>query len=467
MTEQCPVSTTASIAQEPVEFPPGLLGRVAQYIFDSAPYPNKQVALAGSLALLAGISGRAFNVSGTGLNIYIALIGSTAIGKEAAQSGISQLLRAVAVGLPAALDFVGPSYFASGQALHKRLARTPSLIAPIGELGIKLASWGKVGANPASALWLALLLDVFGKSGGNQMLQGAEYSDKANNVPAINSPCLTLLGDSTPETWYAAFNPQLVSNGLAGRFITINAGSQQGEFSPSRLVEVPKDLADDLTTFCAGCLSATKPVDVELDDDAKAGSTDLRQAVRKKINSLDDEIARHLFGRVHLNVLKIAALVAVGRAPIGSTPIISIDDLAWASRVVCAGVDTTAHRVASGNIGEVAGDENKQLNAIMSEIKSYINRPFNDETDPKFGVNFDMHRDRVITQTYLSRKLLKKPAFKGNLSVGGTGALHKSLKALVDADILRPIPKPLMQKYGTLAVAFIVTYSISLTEGNE
>jgi hypothetical protein len=433
---------------------------VARYIYQSAPYPSEPIALAGALGFLAAVTGRAFNVSGTGLNVYIAIIGSTAIGKEAAQSGISRLLKAVAIDVPAALDFVGPSYFASGQALHKRLARTPSMLAPIGELGLKLASWGKANGNPSSQLWLALLLDVFGKSGGNQMLQGAEYSDKGNNVPAIHSPCLTLLGDSTPETYYRAHSEEHISNGLVGRIIPFHAGSQQGEFNTSPALEVPADLVDDLKNLCAVCLAAQKPFQVELTAEADVASTRLRNAVSNKINSTENEITRHLYGRVHLNVLKLAAIMAVGRTAVGNLPTICEQDITWASRVVCAGVDITAHKVANDEIGEAGGNQTKQLDDLVRVIRDYLVRSFDDAFIYLKGdeiILADMHKKQVFTISYLQRRLFGLASFK-NDKMGATKALERSLKTLKDNDDIRQMPhKQTIENFGINPICFMVS----------
>ena len=54
--------------------PPGLVGEIAQFIYAQAPRPVAEIALAGALGLMAGIVGRAYNISGTGLNQYVLLL---------------------------------------------------------------------------------------------------------------------------------------------------------------------------------------------------------------------------------------------------------------------------------------------------------------------------------------------------------------------------------------------------------
>lgn len=60
-----------------IDPPPGLVGEIAQFIYQSAPRPVPEIAIAGAMGLMAGICGRAYNVSGTGLNQYILLLAKT------------------------------------------------------------------------------------------------------------------------------------------------------------------------------------------------------------------------------------------------------------------------------------------------------------------------------------------------------------------------------------------------------
>ncbi|WBF76964.1 hypothetical protein PSV3_00262 [Septimatrevirus PSV33] len=84
--------------------PPGLVGEIAQYIYAQAPRPVPEIALAGALGLVAGIVGRAYNISGTGLNQYVLLLAPTGTGKEAIASGIDKLMAQVIRTVPAASE---------------------------------------------------------------------------------------------------------------------------------------------------------------------------------------------------------------------------------------------------------------------------------------------------------------------------------------------------------------------------
>ena len=125
-------------------FPPGLIGDCAYFIMRAAPHPNKDIALAAAIAFFAGITGRAYNTyTFAGLNLYILVLAKTAMGKEAANSGISKLLAAISAKIPAAKTFKGPMLISSA-GLLKWLAENPSCVTVGGEWGYKLKAMHSV-----------------------------------------------------------------------------------------------------------------------------------------------------------------------------------------------------------------------------------------------------------------------------------------------------------------------------------
>ena len=96
------------VAQVPgVNLPPGLVGDLARYYYSTAIRPVPEIALAAAIATLAGICGRSYNISDTGLNQYIVLLAKTGRGKEGALGGITKLMAAVRPMVPVADQFMG------------------------------------------------------------------------------------------------------------------------------------------------------------------------------------------------------------------------------------------------------------------------------------------------------------------------------------------------------------------------
>ena len=67
--------------------PKGLIKELARFIYAQSPRPVKAISTMTALALMAGICGRSYNISGTGLNNYFVLLAPTGIGKEGISKG--------------------------------------------------------------------------------------------------------------------------------------------------------------------------------------------------------------------------------------------------------------------------------------------------------------------------------------------------------------------------------------------
>src|SRR5699024_2362830 len=134
--EQEPIAAHAA-AQPPqapkgsISFPPGNVGEVAKAIYNMAPRPVPEVAIAGALGLMAGICGKAYATPDdpSGLNLFVLLTARSAIGKNAMHSGIAYLMKDVnqivyrekgpALGIGS--DFITREESASSPALAKAL----------------------------------------------------------------------------------------------------------------------------------------------------------------------------------------------------------------------------------------------------------------------------------------------------------------------------------------------------------
>jgi hypothetical protein len=188
-------------------------------VLKAAPRPVPEVALVAALGLVAGIAGRAYNVSGSGLNQYLMMLAPTGCGKEAANSGISKLMHAcVANGSPKAFDFIGPGQIRSDAALLKWLDKQPSFLSIAGEFGLRLKSMSSDRAPAHEAGLKVVMLDLYTKSGNGQTLNPTAYSDKDKTVQAIRSPNFCMIGESTPERFYEALDEGMIYEGLLPRF---------------------------------------------------------------------------------------------------------------------------------------------------------------------------------------------------------------------------------------------------------
>lgn len=440
--------------------PPGLVGEIAQYIYAQAPRPVPEIALAGALGLVAGIVGRAYNISGTGLNQYVLLLAPTGTGKEAIASGIDKLMAQVIRTVPAASDFIGPGEIASSQAIIKYMSRGPtSFVSLVGEFGIYLQQMASVNAPPHLIGLRRFLLDAYNKSGEGKVLRPSIYSDKDKNTAAVLAPSFTLLGESTPEKFYEGLHEGLISEGLLPRFTMIEYHGERPALNPGHLSAQPSfELIDRLSTLCAHALmlnSQHKAIHVQTDATARELFQQFDAHCDANINTSDREVRRHLWNRAHVKALKLAGIIAVGCNPYD--PTITADVASWAINLVVADVRNLLARFDAGEIG-IDNDETKQLAKVIATVEDFVVSPWPDVAKYAGEGMSNLHSNRIVPYSYVQRRLAAVAVFRKD-RIGASGAIKRALKTLCERGDLQEVSRATLAKdYGTSAVAYMVAH---------
>lgn len=436
--------------------PPGLVGEIAQFIYAAAPRQVPEIAIAGAMGLMAGICGKAYNVSGTGLNQYILLLANTGSGKEAIAYGIDKIINAVQMSVPVASEFVGPSEIQSGPALIKDLAERASYVSILGEFGLRLRQLSNERANGAEISLRRMILDLYHKSGYGQTVRPTIYSDKSKNVAAISAPAFSIVGESTPERFYDILNEEMISEGLLPRFMIIEyngarppSNTNSASAQPSiALVEKIAQLMANAKTVMAN----RKVINVNYSSEADRMLKDFDKLADNRINSTDKEILRHLWNRAHLKALKISALIACGQNMFN--PIIDVEAASWAINVVMHDIHTLSDKFMSGVVGK-SSEETKQADDLTKMIRFFVSEPW-EKVKPYF-VDERFYHARIIPYAYLSRRLLSMASYR-NDRLGATTALKRTLQTMIDSDLIREAgKKELAEKLGTTQRAFMIT----------
>lgn len=427
---------------EEVNFPPGLIGEVAEYIYQSAIRPVKTVALAGAITLVAGIVGRSYNFSNTGLNQYIVLLATTGTGKEGAQNGIGNLINKIALKVPSAHDFFGPGAYSSGQALIRTLDERKSYFSIMGEFGLTLSRITDPRANAADKTFRKVILDLYGKSGWNQWLQASVYADKEKNTKQVRAPSLTILGESTPEEFFGSLTTRNIADGLVPRFTLFqykgkrpprnrNAGFEPSDILVDKLVDLTsKALNSDAQNI--NCPVGIDPAASELLD-----AFDIR--ADNEINNPEaDDACKQLWNRAHLKALKLAALIAVGVNY--HNPVIRKDHAEYAIQIINADIEMM---LGNFDAGLMAGDEVRREHLVLEACRAYLAMDYNKRLT--YIKNTSLAKLEVIPMAFLRRRLRNVSDFA---YAGDTGrALDNAIKSLVDMGDLVQVGQPeLLQK---------------------
>lgn len=439
-----------TVTPRPISFPKGLVGEVAEYILRQAIRPVPEVALAGALGFMAGLCGRAYNVSGTGLNQYLLVLAKTGCGKEGAMTGIERLISSIRPHIPMVDQFVGPAAFASGQALIKTLDQHPSFVSVLGEFGLTLQQLSDPRANGATIMLKKVLLDLYNKSGQHNVLRSSVYSDSDKNTKVIQAPAITLLGESTPEAFFDGVSASHIAEGLIPRFTILEYTGNRPERNGNGDTTPDADLVKALCRLVTQSLTMQANrtcCEVPIDKKAQVILDEFDRVADRHINSNQSDVEAQLWNRAHLKALKLAALIAVGHDC--HNPIINTETAAWAVHFIRKEVEATTAHFNSGDIG--TGDS-KQVSEVIRVAAGFFAASPSDAA--RYGVARVFHKDGIIPHLYFMRRCYSLAAFR-NDRAGAANALKRTLASLVDGGVLREVPLQQMQeRYGTGAKAY-------------
>lgn len=437
------------IAQQSIIVPPpGLLGEIAQFIYQASPRPVPEIAIAGAVGLMAGICGRAYNVSGTGLNQYVLLLAPTGTGKEAIASGIDRIINHVQLSVPVANEFIGPSEIASGQALIKYLSNNQSVVSLLGEFGLRLRSMSSDRANGAEIALRRMLLDLYNKSGHGKTVRPSIYADKDKNIADISAPAFSILGESTPDRFYDILTEEMISEGLLPRFMLIEYNGERPAFNKAaEHLQPPLFLIEKVATLMANAktvMANRKVVNVTYTPEAEKMLDDIDKHADKQINSSDKEVTRQLWNRAHIKALKISALIAVGCNPIN--PKIETEYVTWAKNIVEHDIIQLSKKFETGTVGK-SSEETKQIDDAKRMIKLYVSLPW--EKVGKYADNQVMHSAKVVPLSYFTKRLYPLASYR-NDKIGQGVAVKRTIQLLVDHGYLAELSrKDMNEKFGT------------------
>lgn len=441
-------------------FPPGLVGEIAQFIYDSAPRQVSEIALTGALGLMSGVCGRAFNVSSTGLNQYYLLLADTGTGKEAMASGIEKLMGAVGMSVPAATDFIGPGEMASSQGLIRYLNDGfKSFVSVLGEFALLMRNMTAENA-PAHMVGLRrILLDLYNKSGNTSALRPSVYADKAKNTDVIRAPAVSFIGESTPGRFYEILNENMISEGLLPRFLNIEYLGKRPSMNYAHADIYPsQQLIDRLGSLCcqAHHLNVTDAVtDVHFDETANRMQAQFNEMCDRQINASRNDVVKQLWNRAHLKSLKLSALVAVGINHF--QPVICEKAYEWAKAIVVADCMNIIARFESGDVGRNP-DEGLQVKLVIKELVRFVVRDFKgiSKTGRRIKNCQLYHSEKVIPFSYLQRVLSNKKQFKDDRR-GATRAVKEALDILIQTgEISEMGAGQRKSKFGAIMRCFII-----------
>jgi hypothetical protein len=205
--------------------PPGVLSTIAEWITATAPKAQPELSLAAAIALCSVVMGRTYRSQyGNRTSLYLITVAKSTEGKEHPQASIERLLAAAE--LP---QLIGGSGYTSAGAVHSALLKSPAHLATIDELG-KLLKHSRQKGNSHSEAAIDKLVEAYGRLDGvmrppsySTMTMSNKQVDTTSMDKVVHNPAITLLGATTPGTFYAALTTDLVMDGFLGRCIVVES----------------------------------------------------------------------------------------------------------------------------------------------------------------------------------------------------------------------------------------------------
>lgn len=327
--------------------PPGVIGDVSRWITATAPKAQPELAVAAAIALAATVTQRIYRSNLANFtSMYMVMVAKSTEGKEHPQSCVERVL--TAAGLTSLV--AGSGYTASG-AVFSALLRQPSHIAIIDEMG-KLLKLSRAKGNANSEAAIDKLVEAFGKLNG--VMRPPVYStmtltktQAAGSQPServIHNPAISILGATTPATFYGNLTDDLVQDGFLGRLIVVESSQprQLARFvdqtdPPERIVEwckavhAPSQRQGNLAEVSLAEMPATT---VAMTIGAEC--EDLMRAFEVELNELKDQFEPEhldvLLGRTFEKALRLSMIACKACNP--DALVVKIEHLQWAINYV-------------------------------------------------------------------------------------------------------------------------------------
>lgn len=438
------------------EIPEGLLRDLTKFFCEASHYPMIDIAMASALTLLCGVGGRGFNISGTGLNQYVLVLALSGVGKDQMKKGIAKLLAPVSKIVPTVNEFIGPSDWSSGSAIYRHLWETsPCFLSLIPEFGLKLKEWTGGNISQHGRSCVRAILELYGQSGIHCTLDGMAYSDSKKNIGSIKAPSVTLVGETTPGTFFNHLDEESFAGGFISRFLIIEyTGKRVYENNEATDAWPSNQLIQDFTMFATSCLNLrddNTALEVGGKPEIESWMKDYSDYCTDEVNKSNNEVIRTLWARASLTMKKLAAISAVGKNC--THPAIEWEDIEWARSLVHKNIEAMTFKFLEGEIS-LSNNENVQIANVNNTIVSYLSSEYRDVS--KFNVPASLFNDQIVPYSYISKHCLRKKCFK-NDKIGATRALRRAIENMCDSGDLVELPRgQAIEKYGTRAKCYLI-----------
>lgn len=351
---------------------PGLLGEIARWMMTVFYRPIPEFAMLGSIALLSVIFGRRFETpTGSGLNLYLVGLASTAAGKDDALDAAQTLLEECGM-----WHLIGPQDITSDSSIETALRASPCFLMPMDEIGVFLQGMSARNAGGFEKRVRKAFLELYSKS--TKRWSGKQRADPSliNSQAPIFCPTISILGFSVVDGFYDGLTEQNLSDGFVNRLTVVMPEGKVESNTMRPRVTVPAGLvasvkeAASAAAEMAGNLAAVaartpnmKPLLNRIGWESDAVRKHWFAIEQRQLVAIDrDPSIQGVIGRSAEQTLKLASIRALSRDP--ASPAVALSDVEWAYEIVLASIEN----IKQGVSDHMAGSD---FEALVKCIERY------------------------------------------------------------------------------------------------
>lgn len=419
---------TALPVQGALPMPPGFVGDMARFIYESALLPVPEVAITAALGFMAGICGKVWVIPKSGLNLYIVLVARSGVGKEALHDGIADLINATLPLCPVAGNFADFTEYASGPALLKACAQNQCFVNVSGEIGRRFLAMA-ANRDPSMQTLRTQMTNLYGKSAPNSITGGITYSSQENNVESMKGLAFSIVGETTPGTFYECLTPAMMEDGFMSRFCVIEYQGDRPEKNRAQITRPPENLVRGLATLITHSdlsLSAGNNQMVAF----SAGAAELLEAFDVRcangVRATDDEAKRQVWNRAHLKALRVAALLSVGDNYLN--PVVTVEQAQWAIGLIEYGNSTFLGRIESGEVG--VGTDSGREQKVIDVCLEFHGLADNHKKLAEYKHGKAMRDMGIVPRRYIQQRTQRLSMFE-NHPLKHTASLNATMKTAI------------------------------------
>lgn len=337
--------------------------------FSSQPF----LALGAGICALGAVAGRRYRTrTDLRTNFYAIGLADSGGGKDHARGVVKKVVYGANLG-----DFLGGSKIASGSGLLSALARHPSMLFQIDEMGLWLQNvLGKSASSHQREIW-ANMMELF--TSANLPFGGTEYANQKENARVVlHQPNACVWGTSVPNEFWKSLETGAMQNGSMARFLVFLSPCNYPDTPLPDVSPVPNALIDAFKAVAAGVpghdyggnLAATMAAGVDIEPyvvpetkDAYARLMTLKAEELAWKRKAEGTYATAQIARMFENAYKLALLRAISNKP--SSPTITATDVEWGAKLARHCINTLlreAGRFVADN--EYEAKMNKALDII-------------------------------------------------------------------------------------------------------